>query len=441
MFLDPLVLIQIDGGPILDYNKVTDISIYSAIDSTLPELTFKINDSDGRFISTMQLYIGQLVNVLVRDISDNGEDMMSNPQFNPLITLCSFAITRIYDGLEAGNGYSGFIQIWCTQSWRIFGNYKPKIYSPQLNSNVILDVCKNANKLANVNIKEEYWSESSDQGIIPRYKCGESDIKFLETKVIPYTNIDDSNVFFYLDHFGFAHLTSFDKIKNSEETAIIRAPNGEVDKVWEKVNSLKDEKKVEAYAYSSLKINIGDNEILKKLGLVKQKVFVQNNNTGKVYDGIQKLNAKMGGGSGKSFQNVLPISTINMTAMEATSSRMIENRIFEDAMAMVGNTEAQMEDMFQIEVQVDNIVNEVLPGDTIYLVPPLQEMDTDERFNDTALANKVVSWLDGKWVVKAVQFNQVRKSEASTSFSLIRPTFIYATDSTTIESPKQFYTI
>ena len=58
MFFDPLVLIQIDGGPILDYNKVRDISIYSSIDSTLPELTFKINDSDGRFISTMQLYLG-----------------------------------------------------------------------------------------------------------------------------------------------------------------------------------------------------------------------------------------------------------------------------------------------------------------------------------------------------------------------------------------------
>ena len=442
MFFDPLVLIQIDGGPILDYNKVRDISIYSSIDSTLPELTFKINDSDGRFISTMQLYLGQIVNVMVRDISSDGDKIAArDPHFNPLINLCTFTIKRIYDGLEAGNGYSGFIQIWCTQSWRTFGNYKPKIYSPQLNSNVIRDVCKNANKLANIGINADYWNESSDQGIIPRYKCGESDIEFLETKVLPYTNIDDSNVFFFLDQFGYAHLTSFDKIKNTEEKAIIRAPDSQVNDVWEKVNKLKDEKKIEAYPYEDIKIDIGDIDILKKLGLIKQKVLLINNNTGKVYDGIQKLSARMGGNSGKTFQNVVPISLINMASMEATSSKIIENRIFDDAMAIAGNSEIQLEDMFQIIVSVGNILNEVLPGDTINLIPPLQIMDTSETINTPGLENKIVSWLDGKWIVKSVQYNQKEKSKASTSLILIRPTFIYSSDYTTIDNPDRFYQI
>lgn len=442
MFFDPLVLIQIDGGPILDYSKVRDISIYSSIDSTLPELTFKINDSDGRFISTMQLYLGQIVNVMVRDISSDGDKIAArDSHFKPLINLCTFTIKRIYDGLEAGNGYSGFIQVWCTQSWRTFGNYKPKIYSPQLNSNVIRDVCKNANKLANIGINADYWSESSDQGIIPRYKCGESDIEFLETKVLPYTNIDDSNVFFFLDQFGYAHLTSFDKIKNAEEKAIIRAPDSQVNDVWEKVNKLKDEKKIEAYPYEDIKIDIGDINILKKLGLIKQKVLIVNNNTGKVYDGIQKLSARMGGNSGKTFQNVVPVSLINMASMEATSSKIIENRIFDDAMAIAGNSEIQLEDMFQIIVSVGNIVNEVLPGDTINLIPPLQIMDTSETINTPGLENKIVSWLDGKWVVKSVQYNQKEKSKASTSLTLIRPTFIYSSDYTTIDKPDRFYQI
>ena len=439
MFRDPLVLIQIDGGPILDYDKIRDVSIYSSIDSTLPELTFKINDSDGRFISTMQLYLGQIVNVMIRDISD--DIPAETADYKHLITLCSFTIKRIYDGLEAGNGYSGFIQVWCAHSWRTFGNYKPKIYSPQLNSNIIKDVCKNANKLANVGIKDSYWNESSDQGIIPRYKCGESDIEFLEKKVIPYTNIDDSNVFFYLDQFGYAHLTSFDKIKNSEEKAIIRAPNDEVDSVWDKVNALKDEKKVEAYAYSDIKIDIGDVNILKKLGLLKQKVLMQNNNTGKVYAGIQKLSAKMGGASGSTYQNVVPVSLINMAAMDATSSEIIENRMFDDAMAIAGNSESQLEDLFQIHVVVDNIVNEVLPGDTINLIPPLQKMETDEAITKPGLDSKIVSWLDGKWIVKAVQFNQKEKSAAYTTLSLIRPTFIFTTDTTTVETPGMFYPI
>ena len=442
MFFDPLVLIQIDGGPILDYNKVRDISIYSSIDSTLPELTFKINDSDGRFISTMQLYLGQIVNVMVRDISSDGDKIAArDSHFKPLINLCTFTIKRIYDGLEAGNGYSGFIQVWCTQSWRTFGNYKPKIYSPQLNSNVIRDVCKNANKLANIGINSDYWSESSDQGIIPRYKCGESDIEFLETKVLPYTNIDDSNVFFFLDQFGYAHLTSFDKIKNAEEKVIIRAPDSQVNDVWEKVNKLKDEKKIEAYPYEDIKIDIGDINILKKLGLIKQKVLIVNNNTGKVYDGIQKLSARMGGNSGKAFQNVVPVSLINMASMEATSSKIIENRIFDDAMAIAGNSEIQLEDMFQVIVSVGNIVNEVLPGDTLNLIPPLQIMDTSETINTPGLENKIVSWLDGKWVVKSVQYNQKEKSKASTSLTLIRPTFIYSSDYTTIDNPDRFYQI
>ena len=209
----------------------------------------------------------------------------------------------------------------------------------------------------------------------------------METKVLPYTNIDDSNVFFFLDQFGYAHLTSFDKIKNAEEKAIIRAPDSQVNDVWEKVNKLKDEKKIEAYPYEDIKIDIGDIDILKKLGLIKQKVLIINNNTGKVYDGIQKLSAKMGGNSGKTFQNVVPVSLLNMASMEATSSQIIENRIFDDAMAIAGNSEIQLEDMFQIIVSVGNIVNEVLPGDTINLIPPLQIMDTSETINNPGLEN------------------------------------------------------
>jgi len=127
--------------------------------------------------------------------------------------------------------------------------------------------------------------------------------------------------------------------------------------------------------------------------------------------------------------------------MEATSSKIIENRIFDDAMAIAGNSEIQLEDMFQIIVSVGNILNEVLPGDTINLIPPLQIMDTSETINTPGLENKIVSWLDGKWIVKSVQYNQKEKSKASTSLILIRPTFIYSSDYTTIDNPDRFYQI
>jgi hypothetical protein len=110
-------------------------------------------------------------------------------------------------------------------------------------------------------------------------------------------------------------------------------------------------------------------------------------------------------------------------------------------MAIAGNSEIQLEDMFQIIVSVGNILNEVLPGDTINLIPPLQIMDTSETINTPGLENKIVSWLDGKWIVKSVQYNQKEKSKASTSLTLIRPTFIYSSDYTTIDNPDRFYQI
>lgn len=439
MFFDPILAIQLDGMDILDYTKIYDMSIYASIDSTLPELTFKMRDTDGRMLTSMQLYIGQIVNVIVRDTSRDAEiTAKESDSIQPEISFCSFAINRLYDGLEAGNGHSGFIQVWCTQSWKIYGNYKPKIYSPQKNSQIITDVCKNANIMANIKVKEEYIDTSSDEGITPRYKCSESDIEFLERKVLPYTNIDESNVLFFVDQFGFAHLTSFDKIKYSDEKAIIRAADTEMSSIAEKVKKLKEDKGIEAYGYTSIKVNIGDDSICNKVGLLKEKVIIHHNDTGKVYMGTQKLSAKMGPGGTTTFQNATPLSSVNMAILSATGCNVIENRIFGDAVSYASNDEANFEDMFIVNVQVSNILNEIVPGNTVQLVPPI--VDTSDM-EDPDLAAKDTSWLDGKWVVKSIQFNQKEKGIFSTSLELIRPTFIFNTSSTTIDRPERFYLI
>ena len=76
--------------------------------------------------------------------------------------------------------------------------------------------------------------------------------------------------------------------------------------------------------------------------------------------------------------------------------------------------------MFQGYCSCGNIVNEYY-RDTLFN-STFTDYGTSETINTPGLENKIVSWLDGKWVVK--QFNIIRKrSLKQTSLTLIRPTF------------------
>ena len=59
MITRPLIIVYLDRVQIPPRN-LEDVAIFNSIDMTLPELSFKIVDMDGLYLSQMDLYIGVL---------------------------------------------------------------------------------------------------------------------------------------------------------------------------------------------------------------------------------------------------------------------------------------------------------------------------------------------------------------------------------------------
>lgn len=438
MIIKPELVISVDGISLAP-NKVYDVSIYGSIDQTLPELTFKIDDTDGSYINQLNLYIGANVMITLKDKVD--VSAANTSKFPGELSFCKFSITKIYDGLENNNGYSGFIQLWCIQSWRMYGNYTGCAYAPQKISEVIKDVCSNTLSLANITVNDDYIKTSSDTGDSPRYKCAESDLDFIENKLLPFTNIDSSNVFFFIDLYGGVHLTSFYEMSNKAETVLVIPPEKQIqDKLDDEIKNLMDSKSIDyPYSYMHVNITIGDEDIRKQLGQIKQKCLMYNNATGKSYIGYRTPFVKMGSSSGKNYSNKIPFNMAKLEYSDATSVAVFPNRKFDDALAMAFNSDVYLEDIFKLDVSFSKIIETAQIGDTVFFCPILRLLDSTEL--DTAKKKKIVNWMHGKWIIKSIQYAMDKNGNCTTNFELIRPTFIYNSDTTTLEKPSSFYGI
>lgn len=445
MMLSPYLSISIDGLPLLQ-NQIKEVSLYSSVDQTLPELTFKLDDTQGTQISQLQVYVGATVGV---SLINMGKDTSKEPTTignADNIKYLNFVITRIFDGFEHNEPkLSGYIQVWCKPSWYMYGNYQGHAYAPMKLSELIKQVCSDTNQLNELIIEDDNFNTSSDPGNVPRYKCSESDLDFIEKKLLPYTNIDDSNVFFYVDWFNAPHLTSFAKMIKQEESFLITPPTDQSDTVRDAVSKLTSSKCItEARPWSNIEIDIGNDDLKKAFGKLKMQVTLQNNQTGKVYIANQQPSVRLGSNSGDNYNSKMPLSAIKMELIEATSSDIYPNRILSDALSLARNGDTQLVDLMRLKVTFDSIVDNVDVGSTAYLLTPLRTIidDPDNPISD-ADKKRTVFWLNGKWLIQSIQLNQTDgdPNKCSTIMILDRPTFQFNKKTTTLDKPAYFYQV
>ena len=175
MLTRPLIIVYLDRVQIPARN-LEDVAIFNSIDMTLPELSFKIIDMDGLYLSQLDLYIGATVGIDIIEGNRNLEkSSLSGHSFG------DFVITKIFDGFESNNeSMGGFIQVWCKPAWYLFGRYQGHAYPPMKLSELIKQVCSDANDNVKLIIEDDRFASSSDPGNVPRYKCGESDLDFIQ---------------------------------------------------------------------------------------------------------------------------------------------------------------------------------------------------------------------------------------------------------------------
>lgn len=446
MINKPVMIVSINRN-VLSPRNVEDVSIYNSIDMALPEMAFKIMDMDGTLLSQLEIYIGATVNVNIVDVDDSENATEKNYE------IMDFVITKIFDGFETNNAeMGGFIQIWCRPAWYLFGRYQGHAYPPMKLSELIKQVCSEANDNVKLVIEDERFANSSDPGDTPRYKCGESDLDFIEKKLLPYTNINDSNVFFYLDWFNRPNLTSFERLISQEPKVLICPSLYLSDSIADKIQDLAKKKGItELFMWTDINLTVGNEDIRKAFATLKKRIELENNATGKVYVADQQPKAKIGRNTKNSFSAKMPFNALTMEYIEATSMDAYPNKLLHDALALSRNSDNEIVDLMQIELTINGAADNFVAGDTIYLLTPLRNIDVDEANKDKEeseklpeeLEKKNVHWLNGKWLIKSIMMNQYKCNpiEFSTILTIIRPTLEYELENTTINNPKYFYSV
>ena len=267
MINKPVMIVSINRN-VLSPRNVEDVSIYNSIDMALPEMAFKIMDMDGTLLSQLEIYIGATVNVNIVDVDDSENATEKNYK------IMDFVITKIFDGFETNNAeMGGFIQIWCRPAWYLFGRYQGHAYPPMKLSELIKQVCSEANDNVKLVIEDERFANSSDPGDTPRYKCDESDLDFIEKKLLPYTNINDSNVFFYLDWFNRPNLTSFERLISQEPKVLICPSLYLSDSIADKIQDLAEKKGItELFMWTDINLTVGNEDVRKAFATLKKRI-------------------------------------------------------------------------------------------------------------------------------------------------------------------------
>lgn len=430
------------GGEIIDTKEYFDVQMFSSINQTLPKLTFKLRDIKGEFWKRLSFSIGSTVRVYYTDRQNEKSE-------GEMLPTCPFTITKMFNGYEYKNEFmGGYVQVWAEQSWRFYGDYTAHAYPEKKMSELIKDVCKDSAKqgadgssgsLTGLIVKDENFENSTDTGSI-RYKTAISDIDFLEQKILPITMIDSSNVLFYVDKLGIVHLTSFSKLYNKKEKVCLHQDmedSGEEEKLIQAIENkdIKDHSSI-----LRMSTTIGDSP--KCVDELNSRLYLYNNLTGKTFIGNQTLSVSSGKNIGDVYKTYTPVKT-NITdgASSPTSTTYYANRSFEDQVALARNNLIATNDIFSTTVEFPNMITNLNVGDTIFLWTPNLTNYEEKANGKVESSERKVHWLSGKWLVANEALITVSTSTVVTKLKLIRPTFYFNKNRTSLADYKSFYRI
>lgn len=447
--LKSIIDVTIDGERIHP-ELISRFSVSFSVEDTIPSLSFSIDDSRGDLWSKLRFGIGSTVGVAI--LSPNEEEDGSISQDNLLsIQFTPFIIVRLYNGLEQKNTtMGGYIQIWCEQAWRFYQNYNDHAFEKQKLSKLIKKVCEDANDEALVVVDDDNFEESIDSGSI-RYKTNIGDLDFIETKLLPYTLIGESNAYFYMDQYSKIHLSSFKKLYAQQPTVLLTSSRGTLsENIGTENTYLKDyieKKNYDGYITCDATIvNIGSKaNINEMIGQLNEKLYIQNNQTDETILGWQTPSISSGNNSGNNKKAFTPIVNKLISSVDATSASVFEHHVFEDQVALSRNNDIATNDILTMVVGFIGYKEDIILGSTIdYWSPPEKEVEMElnaEGEEEQKETDPKYHWINGKWLVAKVVVSKYDTTNAITYLKLIKPTFTINTKTTTLDDYRTFYMI
>lgn len=437
--------IYIDGE-LINPALINKIELTAGIDSVLPTLQFAINDTRGDIWSTLHFGIGSDVRLALATTSDDAESLNA-------VVFTDFCITRLYNGHEYGNStLGGYIQVWCEQAWKFYENYDDHAYEKQKLGKLIKEICSNTIKRAHVKIKDENFEESMDSGSI-RYKLSCGDLDFITDNLLPATLIGDSNSYFFLDQYGYAKLSSFEKLYKQKPKCLITSQMDTVSDnasgIPEQLAAYMENKNYKYYIpFEGSISNIGSRaNIDSMLNQINEKLYLYDNQSQGSMIAWQAPILKAGSSTSKLKQSNIPVMSKVLSTGDATSANFFENYIIEDQIAFSRNNDVSTNDIFSTVIGIRGYDLNLTVGNTVDIWLPYFkniEVETDPNTEEDTRKTSddmFIHWLSGKWLISKVIVKHLSESEVMTMIKIIRPTFIVNTKTTSLADVRAFYDV
>jgi len=437
--------IYIDGE-LINPSLINKVELSAGIDDTLPTLQFAINDTRGDIWSTLHFGIGSDVRFAIASSSKDDDKMNS-------VIFADFCITRMYNGHEYNNStMGGYIQIWCEQAWKFYEDYDDHAYEKQKLGKLIKEICSNTNKRAHVKIKSKNFEESMDAGSI-RYKLATGDLDFITDTLLPSTLIGDSNSYFFLDQYGFAKLSSFEKLFKQKPSCLITSSmsvvSDDANNIPSQLKAYMENNNYKYYIpFDGTISNIGSRaDIDLMINQINEKLYLYDNQNQVSMIAWQAPAVKAGSSSDKVKQSNIPVMSKVLSTGDATSANFFEHYPIEDQIAFSRNNDVSTNDLFATVIGIRGYDENLAVGNTIDLwLPSFQNVDTKADPNTGAEVREqtkdlYIHWLSGKWLVSKIVVKRISEASVMTLMKIIRPTFIVNTKYTTLSDYRSFYDV
>lgn len=413
MLIEPHTQIAIDKIPI-DPNNIYDVTIESSLWEILPKLSFKIKDMTGSELAKFKIRIGSLVEISTLDctihketitLSTNNTSEYTEEDLKALQSMhyvppkdgdfypTLFVVKDIFNGFEYNSPNAGFIQVECIQAWDLFVNKKDTGYKSKI-SDIIKQVLKDSNKNNGLKLDKlddtEYFAQSSDNGEVVRHSAGLCDLDFIKERLLPYLNVNKKDAHFFLDIFGYPHLTNYEMMfsKNPKIFAYLKdnLNNKQAELLTKAIESTSAEDK---FPIEDIKIGLGraDNPF----GIYSFYSFIKLGKTLPCLNGVTNddfISEKRTSENGKDF---IPISNPVFNSTQTSQFSAIPRWYCDsDKMLLFNSLEHFSEKRVEAQIEINYFSESLRIGDTLELF--------------SSYSGSQSHWINGKWIVTKIKY-------------------------------------
>ena len=405
----------------LDPAFIREFVFVSSISGQLPLGYFDYFDQNGSFLKSYEnLSIG--TPITFNTYTDSEDKNLKNFKFKNYVILYVESLNG--EGSSGQfDGIKGKIRIWFGHKWYLYKDTKNHAYAPMKNSKLVEKILKDDTR--GISFKIKSLVESDDDGKVSRYKTCETDIEFLNNKVIPFCSHKKLPMYLFCDISGDFSFSSFTRLYEQKSKIFYTPATILENEGYDTVAAALEQDSLKCDGASNFlfaTVSMGNKKFLDES---RMKLFLEDAEEGSFISGTKNPLNTAGKSTGSHFYNLLPLNKHYAMTSMGTSVFTVRNRLMQDAMSLAYSHVKDLDSCFKLTISGYFDAKQYNVGETVNIY-----------FN---LGN----WLNGKWLIESFMIStgegDGKKDNLLQSLVLIRPTFCGDENTTTIDKKTRLF--